>query len=79
MVLKTRRKKHKKNVRKKSRKQSPSRKRKLTLKRAAKTVARMIWLHLVKLPEEEREQQIAAVERALAKKLARLTGRKPSR
>ena len=79
MVVKARRKRHKKNARKKTRKQSPSRKKKLTLKRAAKAVAKMIWLHLVKLPEEEREQQIAAVERALAKKLARLTGKKPGR
>jgi len=79
MLLKARKKKTRKNVRKKSRQQSPSRKKKLTLKRAAKAVARMIWLHLVKLPEEERERQIASVERALAKKLARLTGKKPGR
>lgn len=79
MLLKARKRKTRKNIRKKSRQQSPSRKKKLTLKRAAKAVARMIWLHLVKLPEEERERQIASVERALAKKLARLTGKKPGR
>jgi len=81
-MMKTRRKRHKKNARKKSGKQSKPqskpRRKKLTLKSAAKAVAKTIWLHLVKLPEEEREQQIAAVERALAKKLARLTGRKRS-
>jgi hypothetical protein len=44
---------------------------KYTLKRAAKAVAKTLYRHLIHLPELEREQQIAALERAIAKKFKR--------
>jgi hypothetical protein len=47
-----------------------------SLKRAAKAVSKFLWKHLVKLPEEEREKNIAAFERAVSKKLKRLRGKK---
>jgi hypothetical protein len=53
-----------------------SRKRKLGLKRAAKAIAKNVYKHLVKLPEEERERNIALLEREVSKKLKKLTGRK---
>jgi hypothetical protein len=53
-------------ARKKKRKKKQS---KLTLKRAVKAIAKSIYVHLVKLPEEERERDIAAFERAVSKKL----------
>jgi hypothetical protein len=59
---------------------SKKRVRGLSLKKAAKTVAKLLWVHLVKLPEEEREQGIAQIERALVKKLKKIrrkSGRKP--
>jgi hypothetical protein len=49
---------------------------KLSLKKSAQAIAKMIWKHLVKLPEEERERSIAAFERAVSKKFNRLRGRK---
>lgn len=49
---------------------------KLGLKKAAEAIANLIWRHLVKLPEEERESNIAAFERAVSKKLKRLRGKK---
>ena len=41
---------------------------KFTLKRAAQKLGKFIYQHLVKLPEEERERDIAAIERAIAKR-----------
>jgi len=58
-------------VRKKGRK-----KKKLSLKRAAQLLAKTIYKHLVKLPEEERERDIAAFERAVAKKLKKLRAKR---
>jgi hypothetical protein len=69
--MKTRRKLTKKKPKPKSKK--------LTLKRAAKALANLLWVHLIKLPEQEREQQIAYVERALSKKLKRFRGTKMRR
>jgi hypothetical protein len=58
--------------RKTKRKQPAKTKRKkFTLKRAAKAVAKTLYRHLIHLPELEREQQIAALERAIAKKFKR--------
>jgi hypothetical protein len=57
--------------RKREKKQS-----KLSLKNAVKAIAKSIYVHLVKLPEEEREKDIAAFERAVSKKLKRLRGEK---
>jgi hypothetical protein len=56
MVLKARRKKRKK----------------LSLKKAAEAISKLVWKYLVKLPEEERERDIAAFERAVSKKFKRL-------
>lgn len=56
-----------------ARKKKPKKKQsKLSLKRAAKAIAKNIYVHLVKLPEEERERDMAAFERALSQKLKRL-------
>jgi hypothetical protein len=60
-------------TRKKKRKKKQS---KLTLKKAVKAMAKSIYVHLVKLPEEERERDIAAFERAVSKKLRRLRAKK---
>jgi hypothetical protein len=60
MVLKARRKKRKK----------------LSLKKAAEAISKLVWKHLVKLPEEERERDIAAFERAVSKKFKRLKEKK---
>jgi hypothetical protein len=49
---------------------------KLSLKRSAEAIAKMIWKHLVKLPEAEREKNIATFERAVSKKFKRLRGKK---
>jgi len=49
---------------------------KLSLKSGAKAIAKMIYKHLVKLPEEERERDIAAIERAVSKRLKRLQRKK---
>lgn len=70
MVLKAR----KRNRKKKSQKRRTSRK--LSLKKAVKVAAGMLWKHLVELPEKEREQNIATIQRALAKKFKRATGKK---
>jgi len=55
------------------------RKQKLSLKKAAQAIAKMVYKHLVKLPEEERERDIAMFEREVSKKLKKLAGRKRSR
>jgi len=60
-------------ARKKKQKKKQS---KLTLKRAVKAIAKGIYVHLVKLPEEEREKDIAAFERAVSKKLKRMRAKK---
>jgi hypothetical protein len=60
-------------TRKKKRKKKQS---KLSLKKAVKAMAKSIYVHLVKLPEEERERDIAAFERAVSKKLRRLRAKK---
>jgi hypothetical protein len=60
-------------TRKKQRKKKQS---KLNLKKAVKVIAKSIYVHLVKLPEEERERDIAAFERAVSKKLRRLKAKK---
>jgi hypothetical protein len=60
MVLKARRKKRKK----------------LSLKKAAEAISNLVWKYLVKLPEEERERNIAAFERAVSKKFKRLKEKK---
>ena len=52
---------------------------KLSLKRAVKSIAKIIYKHLVKLPEEERERDIATFERALAKKFKRRRAKKRRR
>lgn len=52
-------------------KKATKKKKKLSLKRAVRTFAKIIYKHLVKLPEEEREENIAAFERAVAKKFKR--------
>jgi hypothetical protein len=69
--LKARKKKHAKKKTQKRRTR-----RKLSVKRAVKAAARMLWKHLVELPEKEREQNIAVIERMLTKKFKRATGKK---
>jgi len=55
------------------------RRRKFTLKRAAQKLGKFIYKHVVKLPEEERERNIAAIERAIRKKFGRQKRKKPRR
>lgn len=51
-------------------------KKKVSLRKAVKAVAKIIYENLVKLPEEERERNIAAMERAVAKRLKKLRGKR---
>jgi 5-formyltetrahydrofolate cyclo-ligase len=60
----------------KARKKKKKNRKKLSLKKGAKAMAKLIYKHLIKLPEEERERDIAAIERAVARKLKRLKGKK---
>jgi hypothetical protein len=60
----------------KPRKKKP---RKFTLKRAAQKLGKFIYQHVVKLPEEERERNIATIERAIRKKFGRQKRKKPKR
>ena len=53
-----------------------SKKRKLSLKRAAKAIAKNVYKHLVKLPEEQRERDIAMLEREVSKRFKKLAGKK---
>ena len=46
------------------------------LKKAARKIFKNIVKHLVQLPEEEREKDIAAFERAVVKKFKRLRKKK---
>jgi len=55
------------------------RKQKVSLRKAAQTIAKTIYKHLVKLPEEERERVIAMFEREVSKRFKKLAGRKQSR
>jgi hypothetical protein len=48
--------------------------RKLTLRRAAKKLAKMLFVHLVQIPEQEREARIAYLKRQVAKRLEKLRG-----
>jgi len=63
----------------KARKKQQQRKRKLSLKKAVRSIAKSILKHLVELPEEERERNIAAFERAVAKKFKRQKRKKRKR
>lgn len=49
---------------------------KVRIKRAVKAVAKTIWKHLVELPEKEREQNLATIKRALAKKFKQVRRKK---
>lgn len=51
-------------------------KKKLSLKKVAQTIAKSIYKHLVELPEQERERDIAMLERAVAKKFKKLRRKK---
>jgi hypothetical protein len=53
-----------------------TKRKKLSLKKAAEAISKLVWEHLVKLPEEERERDIAAFEQAVSKKFKRLRGKK---
>lgn len=55
--------------------EQPRKKRKLSLKRAAKAVAKLLVKHLVTKPEDERAERIAYVERTLAKRFEKLKGK----
>jgi hypothetical protein len=55
----------------KKKKQGKKQRKKRTLKKAVRKIAKTILKHLVELPEQERERNIAAFERALAKKFKR--------
>ena len=70
-----RKKRRRKAKRKKAAKSAAPRRRKLTLKRAAKKLAKMLFVHLVKIPEEEREERIAYMERQVVKRLEKLRGK----
>ncbi len=51
-------------------------KKKPTLKMAAQAIAKTVYKYFVELPEEERERDISAFERAMSKKLKRLRAKK---
>ena len=51
-------------------------KKKSSLKMAAQAIAKTVYKYFVELPEEERERDIAAFERAMSKKLKRLRAKK---
>jgi hypothetical protein len=51
-------------------------KKKPTLKRAAKSLAKILYKYLIDLPEKEREKGIAALERAVSKKLRHVRPKK---
>lgn len=55
----------KKNTKSRKRQVSP----KTKIKRAVKKAAKTIWKHLVELPEKERDQNLATIQRLLKKKL----------
>jgi hypothetical protein len=55
------------------------RSKKFTLKRAAQKLGKFIYKHLVKLPEEERERDIAAIERAITKRFGQRKKKKLGR
>ena len=69
-----RKKKRRKAKQKRVAKPDAPRRRRLTLKGAAKKLAKMLFVHLVQVPEEEREERIAYVERQMAKRLEKLRG-----
>jgi hypothetical protein len=60
----------------KARKRNGKRKKKPSLKRAAQAIAKTIYRYFVELPEEERDRDIAALERAVSRKLKRLRAKK---
>jgi hypothetical protein len=43
---------------------------------AAQAIAKTVYKYFVELPEEEREKDIAALKRAMSKKLKRLRAKK---
>jgi hypothetical protein len=49
---------------------------KSSLKKAAQAIAKTIYKYFVDLPEKERDSNIAALERAVSKKLKRLRAKK---
>lgn len=65
-----RRKSKAKRTRRKAKRQN------LTVTRLAKKFSKLIYKYLVDEPEKEREQNIAAVERAVSKQLKRLRAKK---
>jgi hypothetical protein len=71
-ISRVRKKKRRKSKTKAVAKAGVPRRRKLTLKRAAKKLAKMLFVHLVQIPEEEREERIAYVGRQVAKRLEKL-------
>jgi len=60
----------KRNVKGTGKRKKPS------LKKAAQAIAKTIYKYFVDLPEKERERDIAALERAMSKKLKRLRAKK---
>jgi hypothetical protein len=61
---------HKRKVKRNGKGKKPS------LKKAAQAIAKTIYKYFVDLPEKERERDIAALERALSRKLKRLRAKK---
>jgi hypothetical protein len=60
---------HKRKSKSHKPKQKPKPKqKKLNLKRTAKNIAKNLWLHLIELPEKERNQVLTALGRAITKK-----------
>jgi hypothetical protein len=47
-----------------------------SLKKAAQAIAKTVYKYFVDLPEKERESDIAALERAVSRKLKRLRAKK---
>jgi len=42
---------------------------KVRIKRAVKTAAKAFWKHIIELPEKERDQNLAAIQRIVKRKL----------
>jgi hypothetical protein len=55
------------------------RSKRFTLKRAAQKLGKFIYKHLVQLPEEERERDIAAIERAITNRFGQQNRNKRAR
>jgi hypothetical protein len=78
-TLTVRKKKRRKPRKNRVAKPNAPRRRTLTVKRAAKALAKMLFVHLVQIPENDRDERLAYMERQLAKRLEKWKGGKRKR